>query len=80
VPELNTFAVIFSSVSRRYLDNIFYSRLDIKNIIRFTADLFFVATTDVSDFSDTKSFLDLVRVFDIYIFIAFSFVLYLTVR
>jgi len=80
MPELNIFVAIFSSISRCYLNNIFYSRLDIKNIIKFTVDFFFAATTDASDFSDTRNFLNLICIFDIYIFIVFSFVLYLTIR
>ncbi len=78
--ELNIFAAIFSSILRCYLNNIFYNRLDIKNIIKFTVDFFFVAITDAFDSSDTKKFLNLICVFNIYIFIAFSFVLYLTIK
>jgi len=80
ISELNTLVAIFSSILRCYLNNIFYSRLDIKNIIKFTANFFFAATTDASDFSDTRNFLNLICIFDIYIFITFSFVLYLTIK
>jgi len=78
--ELNIFVIIFSSILCCYLNNIFYSKLDIKNIIKFTINFFFVATTNVFDFSNTKNFLNLICVFDIYIFITFSFVLYLTIK
>jgi S-methylmethionine-dependent homocysteine/selenocysteine methylase len=78
--KLNALVAIFSNVSRRYLNNIFYNRLNIKNIIKFTIDLFFVATIDTINSSNARNSLNLIRAFDIYIFIAFSFVLYLTIR
>jgi len=78
--EFNSFVAIFFSILRCYLNNIFYSRLNIKNIIKFTVDLFSVAATNAIDSSDTRNFLNLFCAFDIYIFIAFSFVLYLTVK
>jgi hypothetical protein len=80
VPELNALAAMFPSVSRRYLDDIFYGRLDVKNIMRFTADLSSAAATDAADPPDARSLLDLLRAFDIYAFIALSFVPHLTVR
>jgi len=78
--EFNSFVAMFSNVSRRYLNDIFYSRLDIKNIIKFIVDLFFVVATNVIDSFNARSLLDLLCVFDIYIFIAFSFVLHLTIK
>jgi len=80
LPKFNNFAAIFFSVSRYYLNNIFYNKLNIKNIIKFIVDFFFVVAINTIDFSNTKSFLNLFCAFDIYIFIAFSFVLYLTIR
>lgn len=80
VPELSTLAAMFPSVSRRYLDDIFYGRMDVKNIMRFTADLSSAAATDATDPPDARSLLDLLRAFDIYAFIALSFVPHLTVR
>lgn len=80
VPELNALAAIFSGVLRCYLNDIFYNRLNIKNIIKFTADLFSVAATNTADSSDARSLLNFICAFDIYIFIALRFVLYLTIR
>ncbi len=78
--KLNTFVAMFSNISRCYLNNIFYSKLDVKNIIKFIANLFFVATIDAFDSFNARNLLDLICVFNIYIFIAFNFVLYLTIR
>jgi len=78
--EINIFVVMFSNILRRYLNNIFYNKLNVKNIIRFIINFFFVATINAFDSLNTKSLLDLIRIFDIYIFIAFSFVSHLTIR
>jgi len=80
VPELNAFVAIFSDVLRCYLNDIFYNRLNIKNIIKFIVDLFFIATTNTIDSSNARSLLNFICAFDIYIFIALRFVLYLTIR
>jgi len=80
LPEFNSLAAIFSSVSRRYLNDIFYNRLNVKNIIKFIVNFFFVVATNAIDFFDTRSFLNLFCVFNIYIFIVLSFVLYLTIK
>ncbi len=78
--KFNSFVAIFSSVLRCYLNNIFYNKLNIKNIIKFIVDLFFVVAINTINFSNARSLLDLLRAFDIYIFIVFSFVLYLTIK
>ncbi len=78
--EFNSFAIIFSNILRCYLDNIFYSKLNIKNIIRFIIDLFFVVIINIINSFNIKSFLNLFCIFDIYIYIIFSFVLYLIIR
>jgi len=78
--KFNSFVAIFSSILRCYLNNIFYSKLNVKNIIIFIVNLFFVVATNAIDFFNTRNFLNLLCVFDIYIFIIFSFVLYLTIR
>jgi len=71
---------MFSSVLRYYLNNIFYSKLNIKNIIKFIVNFFFVVATNAINSFNTKSLLNLLCTFDIYIFITFSFVLYLTIK
>jgi len=78
--KFNSFVAIFSSVLYCYLDNIFYSKLNIKNIIKFIVDLFFVIITNTINSFNTRNFLNLFCVFNIYIFIAFNFVLYLTIK
>ncbi len=78
--KFNSFIAIFSSVLYRYLDDIFYNKLNIKNIIKFIVDFFFVVATNAINFFDAKNLLDLFRIFDIYIFIAFSFVSHLIIK
>jgi len=80
VLKFNIFVIIFFSILRYYLNNIFYNRLNIKNIIRFIINLFFVVVTNVVDSFNTRNFLNLFCIFDIYIFIALSFVLYLIIK
>ncbi len=78
--KFNSFVAIFSSILRRYLDNIFYNKLNIINIIKFIINLFFVIAINAIDSFNTRSLLDLLCTFDIYIFITFSFVLHLIIR
>jgi len=78
--KFNSFVVIFFSILCYYLNNIFYNKLNIKNIIKFIVDFFFVVAINAIDFFNAKSLLNLLCIFNIYIFIAFSFVLYLTIR
>jgi len=80
VLKLSTFVTIFLNILRCYLNNIFYSRLDIKNIIRFTIDFFFVIVINAINSFNARSLLNFLCTFDIYIFIALSFVLYLTIK
>ncbi len=78
--KINTFIIIFSNILYYYLNNIFYNKLNIKNIIKFIINFFFIVTTNMFNFFNTKSFLNLICIFDIYIFITFSFVSYLTIK
>ena len=78
--EFNSFIAIFFSILCYYLDNIFYNKLNIKNIIKFIINFFFIVAINTIDFFNTRSFLDLFCTFDIYIFITFSFVLYLIIK
>ena len=80
LPEFNSLAAIFSSVLRCYLNDIFYNKLNIKNIIKFIVNLSFVIAIDTTNSFDTRNFLNLFCAFNIYIFIAFSFVSHLTIR
>jgi len=80
VLKFNIFVIIFFSILRCYLNNIFYNKLNIKNIIEFIINLFFVVATNVVDSFNIRNFPIFFCIFDIYIFIALSFVLYLTIR
>jgi len=80
LPKFNNFVVIFSNILYCYLDNIFYNKLNIKNIIKFIVDFFFIVAINVINFFNAKSFLNLLCTFNIYIFIIFSFVLYLIIK
>ncbi len=78
--ELNTFVAIFFSILYCYLNNIFYNRLDIKNIIKFTIYLFFIIVANIINSFNARSFSNFLYTFNIYIFIAFNFILYLTIK
>jgi len=78
--KINIFVVMFSNVLRCYLDNIFYNKLNIKNIIKFIINFFFIAITNAFDSSNARSLLNLICIFDIYIFIVLNFVSHLTIK
>jgi len=78
--DFSTIVVMFPSVLRRYLNNIFYDKLDVKNITRFIVDLSFVVAFDKIDAPNAKSLIDLIRAFDIYAYIALSFVRHMTIK
>jgi len=78
--NFSTIVVMFSSVSHRYLNDIFYNKLDVKNITKFIVDLFFVVAFNKIDASNAESLIDLIRVFDIYVYIALSFVKHITMK
>jgi len=78
--DFSTIVVMFSSVLRRYLNDIFYGKLNVKNITRFIVDLSFVVAFDKVDALDEKSFINLVCAFDIYVYIALSFVRHMTMK
>jgi len=80
VLKLSIFIIIFFSILRCYLNNIFYNKLNIKNIIKFIISFSFVVVTNAIDSLNTKSLLNFLCTFDIYIFIALNFVLYLIIR
>ena len=68
-------AIIFSNIFCRYLKNVFYNKLDIKNIIRFIVDFSFIVVLEKIDTFDAKNINNLICNFDIYIYIVFSFTL-----
>jgi len=69
----NIVVIIFSSIFCRYFKDIFYNRLDIKNIIKFIVNFFaIIAFKKINTFS-AKSFNNLICNFDIYIYIVISF-------
>ncbi len=78
--KLNTFIAIFLNILRCCLNNIFYSKLNIKNIIKFITNFFFIVATNAIDSLNTRNLFNLFCAFDIYIFIVFNFVLYLIIK
>jgi len=78
--NFSTIVVMFFSVLRRYLNDIFYDKLDVKNITRFIVDLSFVVAFNKIDASNAKSLINLIRAFDIYVYIALSFVRHMTIK
>jgi len=71
--SFNVVVIIFSSVFCCYFKNIFYNRLDVKNIIKFIVDFFAIVAFEKIDISNAKSLNNLVCNFDIYIYIIISF-------
>ncbi len=69
LPNFGAVATMFPSVSRRYLEDIFHGRLDVKNIIRFIVDFSFIIVSEKIDASEAKSMVDLSRSFDMYAYI-----------
>jgi len=57
--KFNSFVAIFFNILCYYLNNIFYSKLNIKNIIKFIVDFFFIIATNTINFFNIKSFLNL---------------------
>lgn len=69
ISNLIVVIAIFSNIFRRYLKNIYYKQLNIKNIIKFIIDLFSIIALKKIDIFETKNINNLVRNFDIYIYI-----------
>lgn len=65
---------MFSNISRYYLDNILHRRLDVKNIARFTIDYFSIVVAKLRDASILRNIIELIRSFDIYIYIVINLV------
>jgi len=65
--------IMFFSIFCRYFENIFYNKLDIKNIIKFIVNFFVIIAFEKIDISNAKSFNNLIYNFDIYIYIIISF-------
>ena len=71
---------IFSNISYCYLKNIFYNKLNIKNIIKFIVDFSFIIVLKKIDIFDAKSINNLICSFDIYIYIVFNFILQTSIK
>ncbi len=78
--KFNSFVIIFFNILCYYLNNIFYNKLNIKNIIKFIVNFFFIVAINIINSFNIKCFLNLFCIFNIYIFIAFSFVLYFIIK
>lgn len=62
-------AIMFPTISRRYLEDILHSRLDVKKIIRFIGDFSSMVASEKVDAPDAKSLNDLIHSFDMYAYI-----------
>jgi len=71
--NFNIIVIIFFSIFCCYLKDIFYNKLDIKNIIKFIVDFFVIIAFEKIDTFNAKSFNNLICSFDIYIYIVISF-------
>ncbi len=57
--KFNSFVTIFSNILYCYLNNIFYSKLNIKNIIKIFVNFFFIIVINIINSFYIKSFLNL---------------------
>jgi len=73
MPNYTAVATMFPNIPRRYLDDIFHGRLDVKNIVRFIVDFSSMAASEKVDAPEAKSMNDLIRSFDLYAYIVWSF-------
>lgn len=80
VQDLESVATMFPSVARRYLEDIYHCRLEVKQIMRFVVNPSSDAASDTADAFDAKNMLDLIREFQIFAFIVMAFVPHLAVR
>jgi len=71
---------MFSNIFCCYLENIFYNKLDIKNIIRFIVNFFVIIVFEKIDTFNAKSFNNLIRNFDIYVYIVISFTFQILIK
>ncbi len=72
--------VMFSNISRRYLENIFHNKLDIKNIDKFIIDFFSTIVFEKINAFNARNIIDLVRNFDMYIYVVVSFIAQTTIK
>lgn len=72
--------VMFSNISRRYLENIFHNKLDIKNINKFIIDFFSTIVFEKINAFNARNIIDLVRNFDMYIYVVVSFIAQTTIK
>jgi hypothetical protein len=80
ISNFGVVATMFSTIPRRYFDDIFHSRLEVKNIIRFISDYSSMAVSEKIEASDAKNMLDLIRSFDMYAYIVYSFTSHASVK
>jgi len=66
--------IIFFNISCCYLKNIFYNKLNIKNIIKFIINFFVIIVFEKINVLNAKSFNILICNFDIYIYIVINFI------
>jgi len=72
--------IIFSSISRRYLEDIFYNKLNVKNIIKFIIDFFVIIAFEKIDTFNAKSLNNLICNFNMYVFIVISFTSQISIK
>lgn len=71
--NFTTIVIIFSNIFCRYLENIYYNWLDIKNIIKFIVNFSSIVVSKKNNTFETKNINNLVCNFLIYIYIVISF-------
>jgi hypothetical protein len=80
LPDFGAVTAMFPSIPRRYLGDILHGRLDVKNIMRFTIDYSSMAASEKVDAPEARSFNDLMRGFEMYVYIVICFTLATSVK
>jgi len=78
--NFNIVVIIFFSIFCRYFEDIFYNKLDIKNILKFIVNFFVIIAFEKIDAFNAKSFNNLICNFNIYIYIVISFISQISIK
>jgi len=71
---------MFSSIFCRYFEDIFYNKLNIKNIIKFIVNFFVIIAFEKIDAFNAKSLNNLICNFNIYVYIVISFTFQISIK
>lgn len=72
-PNIRAAVAVFPHIPHHYFDDILHSRLDVKDIARFTIDPSCMPAAERRDAPVPKNMIELLRGFDVYVYIMLSF-------